>query len=145
MKLVLDSEGKLFATHDDDQNITQDMYPGCIFQTVPNSTKIDFENREYDTSGCTQEEWDAVNAPPTKVTMRQARLALLQSGLLASIEAAIDAIEDETEKAAVRIEWEYAMDVDRTHAWVQSLATGLGLSETDLDNLFTLADTFKAE
>lgn len=78
---------------------------------------------------------------PTVVTMRQARLALLQSNLLSQVEAAIAAIEDAVQRQAVQIEWEYAAEVNREHPWVQSLATALGLTEVQLDDLFTLAAT----
>lgn len=77
----------------------------------------------------------------TVVTMRQARLALLQSNLLSQVEAAIAAIEDPAQRQAVQIEWEYAAEVNRAHPWVQSLAAALGLTEAQLDDLFTLAAT----
>lgn len=69
------------------------------------------------------------------VTMRQARLALLQSGLLANVEAAI------TDPAA-KIEWEYALTVDRNSPLVSSLSVGLGLTQQQLDDLFNLALSF---
>ena len=76
---------------------------------------------------------------PTVVTMRQARLALLQAGLLDQMETAISAIEDPDQRQAVQIEWEYAAEVSREHPWVQSLATALRLNETQLDDLFVAA------
>jgi hypothetical protein len=69
---------------------------------------------------------------PTSVTMRQARLALLGAGLLDQVNAAI------TDPAA-QIEWEYATTVDRTSDLTQALAAGLGLTEQQLDELFTQA------
>ena len=78
---------------------------------------------------------------PTVVTMRQARLALLQSNLLSQVEAAIAAIEDAVQRQAVQIEWEYAAEVDMTHPWVQALATALGLTDDELDALFVQAAT----
>jgi len=71
------------------------------------------------------------------VTMRQARLALLEVGLLATIETAIASGTDE----ALKIEWEYAMDVKRTWTSLIALATSLGMTETQLDDLFALAMT----
>lgn len=76
---------------------------------------------------------------PTVVTMRHARLALLQAGLLSQVEAAIAAIEDPVQRQAVQIEWEYAAEINREHPWVQGLATALGLNETQLDDLFVAA------
>ena len=89
-------------------------------------------------------EWRPLPEEPTGVrvvSMRQARLALLQAGLLSQVEAAIAGIEDANQRQAVQIEWEYAAEVNRTHPWVQHLATALGLSEARLDELFTLAAT----
>lgn len=73
---------------------------------------------------------------PSIVSMRQARLALLQAGLLSTVNAAISAGGD-----ADKIEWEYAADVDRNSPLVQNMKVGLSLSDTDLDNMFTLAST----
>lgn len=72
------------------------------------------------------------------VSMRQARLALLASGILSQIEAAIAAL-PEPDKSAVTIEWEYAQEVKRSHAWVIALGIQLGLTDQQLDDLFTLA------
>jgi len=75
------------------------------------------------------------------VTMRQARLALLQSGLLPTIETAIDSMTDEAQKAAIKIEWEYAMDVKSDWPWVVTITEGLGMTKTDVANLFELASS----
>ncbi|TNF09389.1 MAG: hypothetical protein EP323_00375 [Gammaproteobacteria bacterium] len=72
------------------------------------------------------------------VSMRQARLALLQAGLLPQIDAAIASL-TEPEKSGVSIEWEYAQEVKRTHAWVIALGQQLGLSDQQLDDLFAMA------
>lgn len=74
------------------------------------------------------------------VSMRQARLALLQAELLPQIETAIAGLQ-EPDKSAVLIEWEYAQEVKRSHAWVIALTTQLGLTDQQLDDLFTLAET----
>lgn len=74
---------------------------------------------------------DPVVAPiPSVVSMRQARLALLQAGKLDDIEAAVAQL-----GASAQIEWEYAQTVERSHPLVQSL----GMSDTELDALFTQA------
>ena len=75
--------------------------------------------------------------PITTVTMRQARLALLQSGLLATIETAITTGTDE----AIKVEWEYATEVRRDWASLITLTTSLGMTSQELDNLFQLAST----
>lgn len=77
---------------------------------------------------------------PVVVTMRQARLALLQTNRLATVNAALDAMAG-TPGEAARIEWEYAATVERASSLVASLALALSLTEQDLDDLFTLAAT----
>lgn len=74
---------------------------------------------------------------PQVVTMRQARLALLQSNLLTTVTDAIAAGADE----AMKIEWEYATEVKRDWPSLIALATTLGLTSAQLDDLFTLANT----
>lgn len=74
----------------------------------------------------------------TSVTMRQARLALLSAGMLDSVNAVIAAMPTPERSAAV-IEWEYAQTVDRHSPFTQQLAVGLGLTDQQLDALFTQA------
>lgn len=71
---------------------------------------------------------------PSVVSMRQARLALLQSGLLATVDAAIA---QGTE--ADKITWEYATEVNRNDTLVANLSMALGLTEQQLNDLFVLA------
>lgn len=77
---------------------------------------------------------------PTSVSMRQARLALLGAGLLSSVDAAIAAMSSPAKEAA-QIEWDYASEVQRDNALISSLATGLGLTEAQIDDLFITAAT----
>lgn len=84
----------------------------------------------------------AVNQPPAPVpqvvTMRQARLALLGAGLLAQVDAAIEAL-PEPQRSAARIEWDYSSEVHRNRPFVQQLGYALGLNDEQLDALFTQA------
>ncbi len=75
-----------------------------------------------------------------EVTMRQARLALAQQGLLQTVADAIGLI-PEPDKSAISIEWEYSAVVQRASAWVGILAPALGLSDDQMDDLFKLAET----
>lgn len=77
-----------------------------------------------------------VGGTPQSVTMRQARLALLQSGLLDKATKAVAGA-----GPAAQIEWEYASDVGRNAALVQALSGALGLTDEQLDGLFVLAAT----
>ena len=73
---------------------------------------------------------------PSLVSMRQARLALLQSNLLDVVNSAI-----QNGNEADKITWEYATEVNRNDSLVQNMATALQLTETQLDDLFLLAST----
>ena len=74
-------------------------------------------------------------AVPPSVTMRQARLALLGAGLLASVDAAIDSL-PRPQKEAAKIEWEYATEVQRSSGLVPMMVVALGLDDAALDALF---------
>lgn len=77
---------------------------------------------------------------PASVTMRQARLSLLQANLLHTVNAAIAAMPGAAGEAA-RIEWEYSQEVQRNKALVLALAPALNLTDTQLDQLFRTAST----
>ncbi len=79
--------------------------------------------------------------PPTSVTMRQARRALLDAGLLDDVDAALAAITDEKQRRTAQIDWEFAQTVDRGSEWVTALSTALGLTDATLDALFSSAAT----
>lgn len=76
-----------------------------------------------------------MNMVPNKITLRQAKLALLQSGLLDSVNSIINSMEG-VEGQAARIEWDYAKDVERNSPLVNNLAIALTLSEKQVCDLF---------
>lgn len=83
----------------------------------------------------------AANARQSRVMvvdMCQARLALLGAGMLATVDAAIAAMPG-AEGAAARIQWEFRQTVRRDSQLVAQLAPVLGLSDEQLDALFTAA------
>jgi|688.fasta_scaffold716421_1 hypothetical protein len=77
---------------------------------------------------------------PAYVTMRQARLALLGAGKLASVTAAINTLPS-PQKEAAQIEWEYSQTVERNRGFVLLLGAALGLTDAQLDGLFVQAAT----
>ena len=77
------------------------------------------------------------DAKPKVVTMRQARLALLQSGILQTV---TDTIANGTDEA-MKVEWEYATEVKRDWTSLVVLTTALGMTSQELDDLFQLAST----
>lgn len=81
------------------------------------------------------------NLIPATVKKLHFRLACIDSGIsLASIEAAINAIPDAALKERTLTKWHYAEYYERADEQLNALATGLGLTETDLDNIFKLAN-----
>ena len=79
-----------------------------------------------------------VNPVPKEITMRQARLALLDASLLSSVQPAIDSL-PEPSKTKAQIEWEYSNALQRDNPFVATLGGALGLSSEDIDNLFIQA------
>ena len=75
---------------------------------------------------------------PKAVTMRQARLALMADGKLATVNAAIAGMAGVQGEAA-RIEWEFSSEVKREQPLVLSMGQVLGLNAVQLDALFTTA------
>jgi len=103
---------------------------GFIAEDFPQAPKPEFP------------EWVPLPQEPSKVrlvSMRQARLALLQAGLLDQVDAAIAGIAEESQRRQAEINWEYATTVERLDGWVRQIGVGLGLSEADLDGLFERA------
>jgi hypothetical protein len=78
------------------------------------------------------------NSPvPQSISARQIRLWLVRNGVsLATVEAAINAIPDAVTRESVRVEWEYAPYVERTHAWLVPMAAALGMTESQVDAAF---------
>ena len=87
-------------------------------------------------------DWVASYAPPDPepvqvpqvVTIRQAKLALLQAGLLDDVDAAVAQAD-----RATQIEWEYATEVRRDWPTLLTLQAALGLTEQQVDDLFISA------
>lgn len=79
---------------------------------------------------------------PVEVTMRQAKLALLQFGILQQVNTAIASMTGVQGEAA-RIEWEYATTVKRNALLVTQIASAFGLTDEQLDQMFILAATFE--
>jgi hypothetical protein len=79
-------------------------------------------------------------AVPQIVTMRQARLALLQSGHYATV---VDYITGMTGDAgiAARVTWEYSTTVERYMPLTIQLKGILGLTDLETDELYLLANT----
>jgi hypothetical protein len=77
---------------------------------------------------------------PESVSARQIRLWLVRNGVsLAAVDAAIDAIPEQLQRDSVRVEWDYAPYVERSHPMLVPLAAALGLTEQQVDQAFVEA------
>jgi hypothetical protein len=72
---------------------------------------------------------------PQSITPRQARLKLLEVGLLDELEAVI------TTNRSWQIEWEYATEVKRDSLLIDAIATQAGLTSEQIDQMFIEAST----
>lgn len=74
---------------------------------------------------------------PENISARQARLWLIRNGFsLAQIDNAINNIEDIITRETVKVEWEYAPYIERSHSMLVPLAQSLGLTDGDIDRAF---------
>lgn len=112
---------------------------GTVFK-IPAVESYGFEYERWLAAGNTPEPMDTAPVVPSEVTMRQARLALLNAGKLASVDVMINSLTDPP-KTAARIEWEYSNVVQRHNGFVSQIAPLLGMTEQDIDNLFIEAAT----
>ncbi len=88
-------------------------------------------------------EWVSTGVPPPppvpqEVTMRQAKLALLHAGHLATVTQAIAAMPG-VEGEAARIEWEYSSVMQRNKPFVEGIGSAVGLTSEQIDQLFIAA------
>lgn len=84
----------------------------------------------------------SVLTQPFRVSARQIRLWLVQNGIaLSQIDSAINNIEDPNTREVVRIEWEFAPYVEKSHPWLIPLAESLGLTPEQVDQAFIEAYT----
>lgn len=70
----------------------------------------------------------------SSISPRQARLALLNAGLLDKVENAIKA-----GPRSVQIEWEFGLEVRRDHQMVAHMQASLGMTSEQVDALFRSA------
>lgn len=76
---------------------------------------------------------------PRSITKRQARQELIEAGLIGAVEAAIDAIQDPTQKALMLSWWNDSQTYDRDNPELITMAASIGLTEKQLDSMFLSA------
>ena len=118
-------------------------------QTLEYTEYADIPNRlwvrEYYVRDLSQQEIDDRKPKaPNSCTPRQFRLALIHSNInLEDIETMLNNIQDPHERKTALIEWEYSLQIRREHPLISTFAQQLNISEEELDNIFTLANTFQ--
>lgn len=87
--------------------------------------------------------WKDVPPPPPKpvttITRRQGKQQLVIAGLDEQVELAIDGITNTTERKLTRIWYQDAAEWERDNAQLLSLGDALGLSSSQIDDLFQAA------
>lgn len=95
--------------------------------------------------GVWTQQWELQPEPPApvpdSVSMAQARLALLDAGLLDQVDAALAAIPDPIERRAAQVRWDYETRVRYDDQLVRDLKSAFGLTSQQFDELFRLAAT----
>ncbi len=99
--------------------------------------------------GMILENGEYVNPPPApppvpqSVSRAQGKAALIQAGLWSAVVAYVDAMTDPTEKALAEVALNDTTEWLRTSPFLNAAATALGLTETQLDDLFRTAATIQ--
>jgi hypothetical protein len=85
---------------------------------------------------------DGAGPVPDQVSARQIRLWLVQHGVsMSTVDDAIASISDQATRDTVRVEWEYAPYVERSHPWLVPMAAALGLDDAAVDKAFREASS----
>jgi hypothetical protein len=123
----------------------------CGFLPVKSDSPIQPENTMEDASQrvVTIEEdgvvvvrvWvEAIPEPPmvpVSISPRQIRLWFIQNNIpLATVENAINGIEDVVLREITKVEWEYSPYVERNHPMINNLGAILGLTPEQIDTAF---------
>ncbi|WP_051000065.1 hypothetical protein [Sinorhizobium fredii] len=83
---------------------------------------------------------EEIRASMPSLTARQLRLGLVSGGFIpAQVSAVIEGMQEGAEKEAARIEWEYATTFNRMHPLIASVGGALGLTDEQIDVLWTAA------
>jgi hypothetical protein len=117
---------------DDELDISEMFHPSLTWVPAPGDVAV---GDQYDEGVFTRlPPPKPASAVPTSISPAQARLALLGAGLLDQVEAAVAA-----GSRATQIAWEMATVIERNSPTVAALSAALGLTDAQLDDLFTTA------
>ncbi|MCA1490091.1 hypothetical protein I6F11_04055 [Ensifer sp. NBAIM29] len=85
---------------------------------------------------------EETRAAMPSLTARQLRLGLVGNGISpAQVQATLDAMPAGADKEKALIEWEYATTFNRTHPLIATVGSSLGLTEAQIDTMWTAALT----
>lgn len=96
---------------------------------------------ELDAIAAAEAERVRISKIPRSVTRRQARQALLLRGKLALVQPAIDAIQDDTQRGLMQIEWDDSLSFDRDRPSLIAIGAAIGYDSLGLDDVFVFAAT----
>lgn len=105
------------------KELAADVLKDVIDSIIDNSEEMKGRLREFRDDGI-----------PYKISIRQAKLALLGAGLLDDIENAMASAD-----RSVQISWEYATEFERDNPLILYFQSRLNLSKEQVDNLFISA------
>ena len=108
-----------------------------IGQAMDAILKYIADGGEYVIENQTDEKTKLVNVPD-KVTIRQAKLALLDFGLLDEVDAIL---QSPNVPQKTKIEWEYANEIERRWVDESGVLSYLGYEKEQVDELFLYAST----
>jgi hypothetical protein len=81
-----------------------------------------------------------VASVPASISPRQIRLWFINNNIpLATVENAINGIEDVVLRETTKVEWEYSPYVERNHPMINNLGAILGLTPEQIDQAFITA------
>jgi len=79
---------------------------------------------------------------PDDCTPRQFRMALIMSGVsLSQVDDLINQVPDPNERELIRVQWEYAININKHNDLIQQLFSDLGFTGEQVDDIFSLAVT----
>lgn len=85
---------------------------------------------------------EVARAQMPTITRRQLRLSLVRNGIsLASVDAAIAGMPEGQAKTEAQIEWADAASFERLHPTLTMIGAALGLSEAQIDAMWTQASS----
>ena len=121
MKYYRDNQNHIYAYESDG---SQDAYIKPDLREITEEEATDIRNAGI------------VIPKPTVLTRKQAKSILFIKGLLSHVQPAISAIPDPFQKGMAQIAWDDATEFKRNDPILMALSGMLGLSDTQLDELF---------